>query len=419
MRSSDLKLKDALHHAELLVRQDALHYFTGCYSQDAEVMPRVIQSLATYGKRKAFLHLHQIPHLAQTEATIDWAIQELLQTQVKNADSTYFDMLSDLVCEASLSLIVPRAQVIRNAPRFSQPGMQKLDDRLELASWDSERCWQELKRISAALAADNKPDYQAELVINALAERGESHVERILALLDQEATEADSGSMTYLEEYAIDLAGRMRLEETIPVIVKKMRESDEFTVSACVKALSRIGTDAAVDALTRDWDQTTPEYRIDASCTLHAIHTDLTVQRCLEFLPREKDISVKTWLADALLGQFAADAIEPVREMVRTRDYSEIASDLKSRIVAVSTVVGVSFPEYPVWKQHADQRLAKSERALREIEEFMQAPPAAVSERRADNAGKTSGSVRKQEHIGRNDPCPCGSGKKFKKCCLK
>ena len=23
------------------------------------------------------------------------------------------------------------------------------------------------------------------------------------------------------------------------------------------------------------------------------------------------------------------------------------------------------------------------------------------------------------EDIGRNDPCPCGSGKKYKKCCLK
>lgn len=22
-------------------------------------------------------------------------------------------------------------------------------------------------------------------------------------------------------------------------------------------------------------------------------------------------------------------------------------------------------------------------------------------------------------HVGRNDDCPCGSGKKFKKCCLK
>ncbi len=23
------------------------------------------------------------------------------------------------------------------------------------------------------------------------------------------------------------------------------------------------------------------------------------------------------------------------------------------------------------------------------------------------------------KHVGRNDPCPCGSGKKFKKCCLQ
>lgn len=26
--------------------------------------------------------------------------------------------------------------------------------------------------------------------------------------------------------------------------------------------------------------------------------------------------------------------------------------------------------------------------------------------------------VRRVEKIGRNDPCPCGSGKKFKKCCI-
>ncbi|MBQ5389368.1 MAG: SEC-C domain-containing protein [Clostridia bacterium] len=25
--------------------------------------------------------------------------------------------------------------------------------------------------------------------------------------------------------------------------------------------------------------------------------------------------------------------------------------------------------------------------------------------------------VRKAEKVGRNDPCPCGSGKKYKKCC--
>jgi SEC-C motif-containing protein len=26
---------------------------------------------------------------------------------------------------------------------------------------------------------------------------------------------------------------------------------------------------------------------------------------------------------------------------------------------------------------------------------------------------------REEEKVGRNDPCPCGSGKKYKKCCGK
>jgi preprotein translocase subunit SecA len=27
--------------------------------------------------------------------------------------------------------------------------------------------------------------------------------------------------------------------------------------------------------------------------------------------------------------------------------------------------------------------------------------------------------IREERKIGRNDPCPCGSGKKYKKCCLR
>ena len=30
---------------------------------------------------------------------------------------------------------------------------------------------------------------------------------------------------------------------------------------------------------------------------------------------------------------------------------------------------------------------------------------------------KASGTIRKEKKIGRNDPCPCGSGLKYKKCC--
>ena len=30
---------------------------------------------------------------------------------------------------------------------------------------------------------------------------------------------------------------------------------------------------------------------------------------------------------------------------------------------------------------------------------------------------KKSGTVVKPHKVGRNDPCPCGSGKKYKNCC--
>lgn len=32
---------------------------------------------------------------------------------------------------------------------------------------------------------------------------------------------------------------------------------------------------------------------------------------------------------------------------------------------------------------------------------------------------KPKAPLKKSYHIGRNDPCPCGSGKKYKNCCLK
>ena len=42
------------------------------------------------------------------------------------------------------------------------------------------------------------------------------------------------------------------------------------------------------------------------------------------------------------------------------------------------------------------------------------AKPVRTSGDGTDTANKT---VRKGKKVGRNDPCPCGSGKKYKKCC--
>ncbi len=47
-----------------------------------------------------------------------------------------------------------------------------------------------------------------------------------------------------------------------------------------------------------------------------------------------------------------------------------------------------------------------------------QAPPAdGDGEARRDEARPKLQPIRVEQRVGRNDPCPCGSGKKYKKCC--
>ena len=119
MRLPEAKIKEALAHPDKLVRQEALLYFADCHSRDAEVMPLAIQAVETYGRSNAFLHVHVLAQLAQTEATVEWAVKELHREVDKAHDlDSYFPALSRLLCSADPQLLTPRADEILKAPGF-------------------------------------------------------------------------------------------------------------------------------------------------------------------------------------------------------------------------------------------------------------------------------------------------------------
>jgi hypothetical protein len=259
-----------------------------------------------------------------------------------------------------------------------------------------------------------------------LARQGEKYVDRTLDLLTRKAEDFETDPMTWLEIFLVMLAGEMRLERAVPLVVKKLHECGEILSEQCVEALGKIGTDAAAEAVAAGWLDAVWDYRLYATSALEKIHADTTVRKCLELLPRDQDLDIRTRLADALLGQFADEGIEPVREMVQRRAYDPMSSDLVRKLVAVSTVLGVTFPEYPVWKREAAEKLARQERRRKDMRGFFQAPakpslppkPAPAKERDDFLERKPEPYLRIEKQVGRNDPCPCGSGKKFKKCCM-
>ena len=259
----------------------------------------------------------------------------------------------------------------------------------------------------------------ARRVVETLARQGEKYVDRILALLAREVEDFETDPMTWLEIFLVELAGEMRLGQAVPLVVKKLHECGEILSEECVEALGKIGTDAAAGAVAEGWLESGWDYRVYAAGALEAIHSDTAVRKCLELLPRDQDLDIRTKLADALLAQFTDEAVEPVREMVLRRAYDETMSDLMGRLVAVSTALGVSFPEYPVWRPEAEDKLAKQERRMRAIRGSFQAPAAEPAPARHDYLErKPAPFLRTEKPVGRNDPCPCGSGKKYKKCCM-
>lgn len=69
-------------------------------------------------------------------------------------------------------------------------------------------------------------------------------------------------------------------------------------------------------------------------------------------------------------------------------------------------------------KNQSEQEQKKSEITIEAlgIKREQVAKPTSTSADGTDNANKTVRKTAKQK-VGRNDPCPCGSGKKYKKCC--
>jgi hypothetical protein len=427
MRLPEARIKEAIVHPDKLVRQEALLYFAECYSRDAEVMPLAIKAIETNGRSHAFQYVHVLAQLAQSEATVEWAIQELHREEDKAEDhDSYFPALSRLLYSAEPYLLQPRAEEILQAPGFLKELAPDFRERLEIASWDADRCWKELERVCAEgvgkeYSSDVDFDH-ASRVVEALARNGDKYVDRILDLLGQKIEDYDTDPMTWLEIFLVMLAGEMRLERAVPLIIKKLHYCGEILSEQCVEALGKIGTDAAAKAVTEGWLEAVWDYRLYATSALEKIHSDTSVRKCLELLPLDKDLDIRTHLADALLSQFAEEGIEPVRDMVQRRAYDPMSCDLIRKLVAVSAVLGVTFPQYTTWKRESEEKLAKQERRMWEMRGSFEAPgkptPKTSPARHDYLERKPAPLLSKEKHVGRNDPCPCGSGKKFKKCCM-
>ena len=253
---------------------------------------------------------------------------------------------------------------------------------------------------------------EADEISEALA-RDVSQADRMMDLLSKEVDPDTESELKWLEIFLVQIAGSMRYEPAIPLIIKKFLIGGELLNEGCDKALTKIGTDSVVQAVREIFPHAPSYFRLYASGIFGNIHSDLAISSGLDLLSTELDLELKAWLAAFLLDQFSTEAIDAARSVL-VKDHSR-SVDLKSQLVVACKLMDYDVPELERWKRDlAAPRRPYSRRGLPNpaFDDFEMDFDKDLDDER--EGAPISTSVK----TGRNDPCPCGSGKKFKKCCL-
>ena len=421
----------------------------------------VIKATELYGAKEVVDLIDAAACLAQTAETIDWAVQQLKTEAGLIYDPKVDDYpeggdflrgLSILVAQADLDLVRPRLDEIVSYFAFAWQGDVRLRSRLKALELDKAACWRELERLSkkgheSDILGGYDPDGATD-ILEALARLGGDSEEDIRRILTTKANGKLRVPSIWMQKFAIRLAGRLRIESLVPLINAKLLEDVDSFGDDAVEALSRIATPSVVHLIAETYPDAYDGYRMHSAIVLENIHTDLSVETCLKLLAFEQELDLRCCLVEALLFQNCDEGIKAAREELTVQFPHDIDVDIPGMLLETCDLMGIQIPEYDELAalrsaaateemtdfEEIDEDLADDFRQvldqlgqLRDDDEFdsepdlnpipLSGPPPAPAAFQPPPAPITL--RRDGPKVGRNDPCPCGSGKKFKQCCLK
>jgi hypothetical protein len=439
MRLPEDRIKEAILHPDPEVRGRATSYFAKSYSPDPSIMPLVIKAVQTHGREGAYRLIGLSRDLRQTPDTIDWVIGELNDEQTDRYENYAYN-LSMVLLGADPALLLPRESAVLGARHFLSGLRAPFTERLRMLSWDFANCWRRLEEFCEE-GKDKQYTNEVDLdhgrrIVEALARHGQDCEPKVRAALSQSVEDFSHSPMAWLEPLAARLAGRAGLDPTTPLLVAKLLEDGgDLLNEECPEALTRIGTPAVLEAVAETFPRAAHHFRLYGTGPLEHVHSDLAVEKCLHLLGLEKEEDIRLNLAHALLSHFAREGIEPARQLLVGRELGFEGKGLRNYLVETCTIMGERFPEYDEWLAAERAEREEHHRRVKELEgdprglllyalekltgkEVTDVPrprPTAPPAPRLPLSRKPPG----KQKVGRNDPCPCGSGKKFKNCCLK
>jgi len=471
---SELVSSDAVREALLspheAVRNSAAFFFTSCRTDglSADIMKTVIQSVELYGI-VASLGVLESLDVPQDETTIHWLTQELAKDydleDIRLDNYCYF--LTEILCKADPQLLTPE---MADLSCFSVECKPLYLKRIELAQTDWETLWQMLIDSRMNNLYDDIDFDIDEQIVEAVS-RHDACNRRVLGWLQRKDVPLDDADFEDFIPVLLQVVAKKRITEAKEFVLDGIFDADKyFLPEGCQEAFASIAEEDDWEMLYSRWKRSPKQYqwffdlltekpskqRLEIALDMLQIDgkdvsNDGLISFLLENYVKESHpliaelldgdtISQEYWCEHAvglvISGMINPDSLEDIDEWLHTaREIKWNLEELQAQHagerlrVTYSEVFdfGDEEEDDDYFDDDDDDNIDDSSElsiplpSLSRIRDFPKWQSlASDSGKSIDDSFSPTQPYRKTEsHIGRNDPCPCGSGKKYKKCCIE
>jgi hypothetical protein len=385
------------------------------------------------GIKRAKPMLRLLEVLPQTSESLKLTIQAYHE----HKDTPVQHRFNNVLNEVSIDLLLSHRNELLD-PALGSRIVEHHQERLKLRDKSLDELWNELLRLCDTISiADADDNDEVDSDTDSMTITLENELFRVVEALGQRQDAAGRAmelltatSVGNLREVAaVDVLGMLRHRPAASALLDKLLIKEANFIQEFVEiALPRMADDERVAQIEAFHRANPGTVRSHTSAILGRIKLPSSEAALLRLIEEERRTPHFSILADSLLVTCSAAAIPALHKTAQVGGSILSFIDLRSMLAAVSYMTDTPFPEAEHWLAEAGEQERKMALRHQQMEDFM-----ALSGARGNGSAfepeapdgdydpiAAPVTIRREEpKIGRNDPCPCGSGKKYKKCCLK
>lgn len=409
-------MKRSLLDPRAFVREYAADYLADCWATDADVLPTILQAIETFGTEDAYGMLKQADRFQVATEMVEPLVGVLSQTSNPSARQAINRVLDHM----SPAAFAQHHDMLRCDTKVEVAVLQRLRRHREMIELNltPEELWGEMQDLAGLCDQSESWPKEIELgfhetLIREMAPHAVPSEEEVVRLLSEYPD--DRGD--WQELFLINLAGARGLKAAVPELIRRLPTGSEILLDESLKALARIADASTIETLQAQFASGSWSFKNYAIGVLSRIKITESEAALIDLLETETDLSVRSMLCMALCRIGSKRGIELVLAQIEA-GYMDTLCQLTDEILPVSCLHNVELPKFDDWLEAREARESFAASMLRiDAGQRRTARPNWSEPALSDRPLRVSTTIRSPMKVSRNEPCPCGSNKKYKKCC--